>query len=66
MNLALEHAVKFNEEAAAKLRRRVIVVNQEEDTAYGWVFFHPETDSIIDIRFHDAPRPTLDLSKVPF
>jgi hypothetical protein len=57
MNLALEHATEFNNQAVAKLRRRTIVINHEEDNAYGWVSYHPERPGALDIAFHDEPQP---------
>lgn len=69
MNLLLEHALKFNEQAKTALGRscqRVIVVDHESDTAYGWVSYHPETNSIADIRFHDEPEPVINFDEKPF
>lgn len=69
MNLLLDHALKFNEQAKTVLERsmtRVIVVDQESETAYGWVSYHPETNSIAQILFHDQPEPTSHFDEKPF
>jgi hypothetical protein len=61
MNLLLDHMLQFNQQAIGQLTKATrIPVVHEEDTWYGWVSYHPETNTIAQILFHEQPETTFD------
>ena len=61
MNLALQHAIDFQNKALEKIEpKRIVVQMLDDDKAYAWIFSHPEQDGTHQIKFYDEPKPVVD------